>query len=64
MTTNTTIRTENDINAAEETSKFALSVGMVMTALVGVWGVACLISGLNSVGIVGLAKGFLTATGM
>ena len=64
MTTNTISRTENNINVAEETSKFGLNVLMICAAMVGTWGVACLIGGLSSVGATNLVKGFLTATGM
>ncbi len=57
--TQTTIRTK--VEAGYETSKFALGAGMVMAALLGVWGVACLVSALVSVGPMNVVKGFFTA---
>jgi len=63
MNTNTASRTQ--VDATYETSKFALGVGLSMAALVGLWGVASLVSALASNGPVGLAKSLLTAiTGM
>lgn len=61
---NITTNVENNANITEETSSFVLGVGIIFASLVGVWGVTCLVSALNSVGLVNLAKGFLTATGM
>ena len=57
--TNTTKRTE--INAAYETSKFALGVGITMAALVGIWGVASLVSALSGNGPMNLVKSYFTA---
>lgn len=59
MTTNTAKRTQTD--AGYETSKFALGVGISMAALVGVWGLACLVSALTGNGPVNLVQGYLTA---
>jgi hypothetical protein len=56
---NTAKRTETD--AAYETSKFALGVGITMAALVGIWGVASLVSALTSNGPVNLVKSYFTA---
>jgi len=65
MTTNTinTTKVEN-LTATEEASKFALNVGMTMAALIGIWGVACLIGGLVAAGPQGLFSGYLSAIGM
>ena len=57
--TNTTTRTQADVGY--ETSKFALGTGMVMAALVGLWGTACLVSALVSVGPMNVVKGYFTA---
>jgi len=52
----------NEISVGEEASKFALKVGVVMAALIGVWGVACLVGGLVSVGSVSaLVKSYFVA---
>jgi hypothetical protein len=54
-------RTETGIDVGYETSKFALNAGMGMAALIGLWGMACLIGGLASNGFGGLLRGFITA---
>lgn len=64
MTTNTNTTLQNNTNVVEETSKFSLAVMLTSAVMVGIWGVACLVGGLNSTGFTGLIKGFLTATGM
>jgi len=61
MKTNTNTITRTQIDASYEVSKFALAVGLSMAALVGIWGVASLISALISNGPVGLVKSYLTA---
>lgn len=62
--TKDTAKTTTDINIAEETSKFGIRVMLSMSVVIGIWGAACLIGGLASEGVVGLAKGFLTANGL
>jgi hypothetical protein len=65
MNTNTNTAQRIQVDAGYETSKFALGVGLSMAALVGLWGVASLISALASNGPVTLVKGLFTAvTGM
>lgn len=61
MTANikTTTRTKADVGY--EASAFALGTGMVMAALVGIWGAACLLSALVSVGPLNVVKGYITA---
>lgn len=49
------------VDAGYETSKFALGVAMTMAALVGFWGVACLVNALLSNGPVSLLKSYFTA---
>jgi len=61
-TTNTTMT--NDVNIADETSKFALKVGIVSASIIGLWGVACLVSALVATGPTGLAAGYLVALGL
>ncbi len=63
MTTNTNTTTRTQVDAAYETSKFALGVGISSVALVGLWACACMISALTNHGIVGVAKGLLGAIG-
>lgn len=57
--TQTTIRTQED--AGYETSKFALGVGIVTAALVGLWGMACLVSALANTGPISLLKNYFIA---
>ncbi len=61
MNTNTTTTTTTQVDTTYETSKFALGVGLSMAALVGLWGVASLVSALVSNGPVGLVKSYVTA---
>jgi len=61
MNTNTNFKTEERVDVARETSRFALNAGIAMAALIGVWGLACLFGGLASNGFGGLLRGFWTA---
>jgi len=61
MAANTNTRTETKTDAGYEASRFGLSVGMGLAALIGLWGVACLIGGLASNGVGGMLRGYLTA---
>jgi hypothetical protein len=61
MSATTRTQTESRIDAGYETSRFALNAGMGMAALIGLWGVACLIGGLATSGAGGLLRGFITA---
>ena len=61
MSANTRIRTETNIDARYEASRFALHTGMAMAAVIGIWGIACLIGGLATNGFGGLLRGFITA---
>ncbi len=59
--TNVQINKETEVDASYETSKFALTVGITMAGLVGLWGCACMISGLMNGGVSGIVKDFVTA---
>jgi hypothetical protein len=63
MTANieTRLRTTSDVDAGSEVSRFALHAGMLMAALIGVWSVACLISGFMCNGGCCLSKGLARA---
>jgi len=61
MKTNTNNANINEVDAAFETSKFVLGVGITMAALVGIWGVASLVSALSSNGLLNLVKSYFTA---
>lgn len=58
---NTTTTTTTQVDATYETSTFTLGVGISLATLIGLWGVASLVSALLSNGPAGLAKSYLTA---
>lgn len=60
-TTNVHTNKETEVDAGQETSKFTLAVGMAMAGLIGLWGCACMVSGLMNGGHGDLVKGFMTA---
>ena len=61
MTTNTNTATRTQAEIGYEVSTFALGTGMVMAALVGIWGTACLLSALVNVGPLNVVKGYIAA---
>lgn len=50
-------------NVSAGVSQFAMGLIIVLAALVGIWGILCLVSGLVGSGSGGLAMGWLTALG-
>jgi hypothetical protein len=61
MTAGTQTRNQKQTDIGYETSKFVLGTGIVMAALIGLWGVVCLISALAGEGPVNVVKGYLGA---
>lgn len=61
MKSQTKTRTETKTDVGYEASRFALNAGMGLAALIGLWGLACLIGGLATNGMGGLLKGFWIA---
>ncbi len=61
MTTTTQTTSRNQVEAGYETSKFAFGAGIVMAALVGLWGTACMASALVSAGPLNVLQGYFTA---
>jgi len=61
MTANTQTTTRNQTEVGYEVSKFAFGTGMAMAGLIGLWGTACLVSALVSVGPLSVVKGYFTA---
>ncbi len=52
-------------NIAESASQVGIGVIMTLAALIGIWGLACLVGGVTDNGVMELARGWLTAvTGM
>ena len=52
-------------NIAQGASEVGMGVIMSMAAVVGVWGAACMISGITQSGsLIEMARGYMTALGM
>jgi hypothetical protein len=60
MTTQIISKHETKTDVAHETSKFTMRVVMTMSALIGIWALACLIGGLASGGVGNLIKGYIS----
>ncbi len=61
MTANTYTVTRTQANVGYEVSTFALGTGMVVAALVGIWGTVCLVSALVNIGPLNVVKGYVAA---
>ena len=61
MTTDTQTKTRKQAEVGYETSTFVLGVGIVMAALVGLWGAACIASALIGSGPLNLLKSYFSA---
>lgn len=61
MTTYTYTKINANRNAKHEISTFALGLGMTMAAFAGIWGTACIVSALVTVGPLNVLKGYFTA---
>lgn len=60
-TQNTTARAHEHESAAQSGAQVGVGIIMVLSALIGTWGVACLIGGLSQYGVTGMIKGWLSA---
>ena len=49
------------VDATEEVMGFSLKIGVVLSALVGIWGLTCLIAGLLNAGPLDMLRGYFTA---
>jgi hypothetical protein len=49
------------VDVADETMKFVLKVGKVVSALIGIWAVSCLVSAIINIGPLQMVKGYITA---
>jgi hypothetical protein len=49
------------IHLADEVMSFSLRAGSVLCALIGIWGVTCLVAALTSVGPLKMVRGYITA---
>jgi hypothetical protein len=60
---NATAKTTTTVQAHEQESVSQIGIGLIgiLSAMIGTWGVACLISGICQYGIVGMIKGWVSA---
>lgn len=49
------------VDVTDETMKFALKVGKVVSGLIGIWAVSCLASAIINIGPLQMIKGYITA---
>lgn len=61
MTTQVTSKKATKVDVGQESGKFMVRAITVLAAMIGIWGMACLIGGLANIGISGLVQGFITA---
>jgi hypothetical protein len=54
-------REQIKVDVADETMKFTLKVGKVVSALIGIWAVSCLVSAFINIGPLQMVKGYITA---
>jgi len=60
---NATAKTTTTVQAHEQETASQIGIGLIgiMSALIGTWGVTCLISGMCQYGVVGMIKGWVSA---
>ena len=61
MAVKTNNTTQKQADVGYETSTFALGLGMLLAALVGIWGVSCLFAAFVTDGPLNVVKGYLAA---
>lgn len=61
MKTQITTTEKDDLHLSEECSNFTVQLGAVACALLGIWGLACLLAALLSAGPVAMVRGYITA---
>jgi hypothetical protein len=49
------------IDIADEILSFTLKAGTVLCALIGIWGITCIVAGLTSAGPIAMIRGYITA---
>lgn len=57
----TTIRTHEHESVANGSAQVGIGIIALMSALIGTWGVTCLLSGLAQYGVTGMIRGWITA---
>jgi len=60
---NVTAQTTATAQTHEQESVGQVGIGLIgiLSAMIGTWGVACLISGISQYGIVGMIRGWVSA---
>jgi len=48
-------------NLADEVMSFTLKAGSILCALIGVWGISCIVSAMTNAGPLNMVKGYITA---
>ena len=61
MRTPTITNEDTTVDVTEEVMSFSFKVGAVLSALVGIWGVTCLLAGLINAGPLAMLKGYISA---
>jgi hypothetical protein len=55
------ITTAMDIHEQESVDQIGIGLIGIISAMIGTWGVACLVSGLCQYGIAGMIRGWISA---
>ena len=61
MNSPTITKEKINVNFVDEAIHFSLKAGTVVCALIGIWAVSCLVTGLTQVGPVKMARDYITA---
>lgn len=65
MKATATTNQETQVQVQESISQSSAQVGIgiiaIVSAMIGMWGIACLIGGLSQYGVTGMVKGWLSA---
>ena len=60
-TTSTTVATHAQESAANSAAQVGIGIIALLSAMIGTWGVVCLISGLSQYGVTGMIQGWFSA---
>ncbi|MFH1217593.1 MAG: hypothetical protein V1706_13945 [Pseudomonadota bacterium] len=60
-TNTTTAATHSQESAANSTAQVGIGIIALLSAMIGTWGAACLISGLSQYGVTGMIQGWISA---
>ncbi|MCB2183544.1 MAG: hypothetical protein KQH63_16035 [Desulfobulbaceae bacterium] len=57
----TTARTQEQESISQSGAQVGIGIITILSAMIGTWGVACLIGGLSQYGVTGMVKGWISA---